>query len=67
MKELDRIFFGQSMVWREGFFYSLKDPSKEAWLECISQLVGKEAREFESGWQYALRIRKMHNQELNES
>ena len=67
MKELDQIFFGQPMAWREGFFYALQDPSKEAWYECISQLVGQEAREFEAGWECALRMRKAHNKALNES
>ena len=63
MKELDRIFFGQSMIWREGFFYAIKYPMD--FDECWDNLDHKHRADFKEGWDYATRLKSEHNKELN--
>lgn len=68
MKELDRIFFGQPMAWREGFFYAIEcRDNADAFYECMDDLVGAEKEQFSDGWRYAVAVRKAHNKALNES
>ena len=68
MKELDRIFFGQPLAWREGFFYAIEcRDNADNFYECINDLSPKEKEPFAQGWQYAIRLRKEHSKRLNES
>lgn len=64
MNELDRIFFGQSIAWREGFFYAIAYP--RYFDECYDQLSpGKDQTNFKEGWEYATYLRREHNKSLN--
>lgn len=69
MKELDKIFFGQSLIWREGFFYAIElgnDPKE--FKECIEYLdTGNQRLYFKEGWDYAVSLHRKHNKELNGS
>jgi hypothetical protein len=69
MSELDRIFFGQPMAWREGFFTAIESGNHpDDFQECIEFLdEGKERVMFKDGWDYAVYLRKEHNKSLNES
>jgi len=68
MKEIDRLFFSQSMAWREGFFYAIQYRGSEDVLkECLDDLVAAEKEFFAVGWEYATNLRKAHNKALNES
>jgi hypothetical protein len=69
MKELDRIFFGQPLAWREGFFYAIECKGKRAeYLECIQDIDAEPMRtQFHDGWMYAVRILEMQTKALNEA
>lgn len=68
MNELDRVFFGQPMAWREGFFYAIEcSYDTQVLYDCIDDLVGVEKEQFGAGWRYAVAIRKAHSKALNES
>ena len=67
MKELDRIFFGQPIAWREGFFYAIEcKDNADAFYECLNDLVPADKEQFGAGWRYATKIRRMQAININE-